>query len=145
MEAPDDLARVQREYHAAVEAFISGDTEPQQRLWSRADDATLANPLGPSARGWDAVLRSMEAAAAAVHDGKIVSFEPISSIVTADLAYTVENQHATVILGDATDPTSVSLRVTTIFRREADGWKIVHRHADPITGPRPVESIAGPR
>jgi hypothetical protein len=30
--------------------------------------------------------------------------------------------------------------VTTIFRSEDDGWRIVHRHADPITTPRPVES-----
>jgi ketosteroid isomerase-like protein len=28
-------------------------------------------------------------------------------------------------------PTTYSLRVTTIFRREHDDWKVVHRHADP--------------
>jgi hypothetical protein len=31
--------------------------------------------------------------------------------------------------------------VTTNFRPEDGIWKIVHRHADTITSPRPLESI----
>jgi ketosteroid isomerase-like protein len=31
--------------------------------------------------------------------------------------------------------------VTTIFRHEEDGWKLVHRHADTVTTPQPVESL----
>jgi hypothetical protein len=28
-----------------------------------------------------------------------------------------------------------------IFRPEDGTWKVVHRHADPITAPRPVGSV----
>jgi hypothetical protein len=35
----------------------------------------------------------------------------------------------------------VSLRVTTLFRREDGVWKVVHRHADPITAKRPPQSV----
>jgi ketosteroid isomerase-like protein len=37
--------------------------------------------------------------------------------------------------------TPVSVRVTSVFRREDGEWKLLHRHADPITAPRPPESV----
>jgi ketosteroid isomerase-like protein len=141
VDLPEDLADLQRAYHDSVAAFISGDADPQKQLWSRADDATLANPFGPAARGWDAIVAVMQTAMALVHDGRLVSVVPVSTVVTTDLAYTVAYEHSQVLLGDSTVPKETSLRVTTIFRRETDGWKIVHRHADPITEPRSVEAV----
>jgi hypothetical protein len=35
-----------------------------------------------------------------VHDGKVESVERVSSVVTADVAYMVENENATVVPGD---------------------------------------------
>jgi len=32
-----------------------------------------------------------------------------------------------------------ALRVTMIFRLEEDEWKLVHRQADPLTTPQPLE------
>ncbi len=139
---PKDLADVLDQYHEAVGVFITGDFEPQKRLWSKADDATLANPLGPVVRGWEAIESVADRAAAAIRDGEFFPADRVSEFATADLAYIVENEHAKVRIGDAAAPVEVSLRVTTIFRREADGWKIVHRHADPITSARPIESLA---
>jgi hypothetical protein len=46
--------------------------------------------------------------------------------------------HARVGASDHVAP--FSLRVTNI-RREDRGWKLAHRHADPITTPRPIESV----
>ena len=128
-------------YHRAVEAVVKGDSSPQERLWSRRDDVTLANPLGPPAHGWTEVSNALRRAVSQLSDGEMLAVERISGYSSDDLAYTLEIERARVKLGGAPEPTDVSLRVTTIFRREEDGWKVLHRHADPMTTPRPVESL----
>jgi hypothetical protein len=50
--AQSELGAVIEEYHRTIDAIVIGDPEPQKRLWSRGDDVTLANPLGPPVRGW---------------------------------------------------------------------------------------------
>ncbi|WP_205676837.1 nuclear transport factor 2 family protein [Arthrobacter crystallopoietes] len=57
------------------------------------------------------------------------------------MAYIVEIERTRVKVGQSDELSPVSLRVTTIFRLEDGQWKVVHRHADPITSPQPVESI----
>ena len=136
-----DLESVLEQYRRAVEAVIKGDPAPQERLWSRSDEVTLANPLGPPARGWAEVSDALRRAASQLSDGEGLELERISGYSGDDLAYTLEIERMRVKVGGASEAVPSSLRVTTIFRREGDGWKILHRHADPITTPRPIESV----
>ena len=78
---------------------------------------------------------------AQLRDGEITSFEVIVKYVTAELAYTVWIERQQARLGGRQDITPFTLRVTMIFRPEDGEWKIVHRHADPITTSQPVESV----
>ena len=41
-----DLAEIIEQYHQAVAAVGRGDPEPAEKLFSRRDDVTLANPFG---------------------------------------------------------------------------------------------------
>jgi ketosteroid isomerase-like protein len=74
-------------------------------------------------------------------EGQLLESEQISMYSSGDLAYVVEIERFRVKVGGAREPAPSSLRVTTIFRREEDGWKLVHRHADTVTTPQPVESL----
>ena len=142
-EAPptmSDLDDLRDQYRRSLEAFIRGNSEPQKVLWSRRDDVTLANPLGPPAKGYDRVCEVADIAAAQVRDGEGLTLETISFVETPDLAYEVDIQGGRMKLGDADEMVPVALRVTSIFRREDEGWKIVHRHADPLTE-RPIQSV----
>lgn len=81
-------------------------------------------------------------AAMQIADGEAFTAELVSTYATTDLAYETETHRFRARMGGADEAAPVSLRVTTIYRHENDGWRIVHRHADPITGERPVESVA---
>ena len=136
-----ELDELRRMYRRAQDAFIRGDAEPQKALWSVRDDITLANPLGPPARGHDPVWAVMDTAAAQLADGEGLEFDEVSFVETPDLAYELGIQRGRMKLGDDGRMAPVALRVTTVFRREEDGWRIVHRHADPLTV-RPIAAIA---
>jgi ketosteroid isomerase-like protein len=139
-----ELIQFMEDDHHALTAFVRGDPELKKRLYSRQDDVTLADPLGPPVRGWAQVEQALERAASHLRDGEVLGFERISGYATADLAYRVEIERLRARFGADQQIVSTALRVTMIFRREADGWKIVHRHADPITSARPMESIVQP-
>jgi ketosteroid isomerase-like protein len=57
------------------------------------------------------------------------------------LAYLVVLERFETEVGRADEITPVALRVTSIFRRESGEWKLLHRHADPISSARPAESV----
>jgi ketosteroid isomerase-like protein len=82
----------------------------------------------------------LDRAAENYREGEVVGFENVSTVMAADLAYAVEIERYRARVGGAEEMTPVSLRVTSVFRREGV-WKVVHRHADPITAPRPPESV----
>ena len=136
-----DLDFVVEQYHRALDAFVRGDPELQKKLFSRRDDVSLANPLGPPVRGWSAVEQTMEQAVSQLREGEPINFERISGYAGADLAYIVEIERARAKVGGSDEVSPIPLRVTTIFRLEDGQWKVLHRHADPITSPRPIESI----
>jgi ketosteroid isomerase-like protein len=87
------------------------------------------------------VSATLDRAAQIYRDGEIVGFENVSTVIAPDLAYTVEIESYRARVGGAEELVSVSLRVTTAFRREDGVWKVVHRHADPITTKRPPASV----
>ena len=56
--AGEKASGLQSDFDGAIEAFrqasgalLRGDSKPSMALFSRSDDVTLANPLGPPRRG----------------------------------------------------------------------------------------------
>ena len=127
--------------HLALGEFAKGNPEPMKMMFSHREDVTLANPLGPPARGWEQVAATMERAASQLRDGEKVGFDVVAKYVTPELAYIVELEQTKAKLGRRQDVAPFTLRVTMIFRPEDGTWKVVHRHADPITTAQPAESV----
>jgi ketosteroid isomerase-like protein len=140
MVAPD-LDHFVDQYHRPLDEFFRGDPEPAKMLYSHRQDTSLANPFGPVAIGWEQVEETMERAASNYRDGGATGFETLARCVTPDLAYLVEVERFEAKVGGGEEMASGALRVTSVLRPEGGAWKIVHRHADPITTPRPAESV----
>jgi len=132
-----ELAQVVQLYHSALDAFGRGDPEPAKNLFSRRDDVTLANPFGPTVRGWQAVARALDHAAAQFREGEPTEVTTVAEYLTANLATIVAVERWRAKVAGRAGPTSFELRVTSTFRREDGAWKLVHRHADPIATPHP--------
>jgi len=148
MAAVEDVDQVLAQWHPASDKFLKGNPEPTQKLFSHREDVTLANPYGPAAReigpvahGWEQVAKTQEHAASRVRDGEVVEIETIEKYVTAELAYVVQIERVKAKVGRSEDITPFTLRVTMIYRPEGGTWKVVHRHADPITTAQPAESV----
>ena len=141
MAALDDLDEVIEQSHLTLGEIVKGNPEPLKMVYSHREDASLANPFGPPVRGWEQAAAIIERAASNYKDGEIVGFENVAKYVTPELAYIVEVERYKAKVGGGEKLAPISLRVTSIFRREDGVWKIVHRHADPITTAQPAESV----
>jgi ketosteroid isomerase-like protein len=140
--ALDDVDELIEQYFRAQGEFLRGDPEPVKDIFSHREDVTLANPYGPPVRGWEKVAKSIEHASSLRSDGTFLGWQIVAKYVTAELAYVVQIERAQAKIGAREDITPLAVRATMIFRPEEDGeWKLVHRHADPITTPQPAESV----
>ena len=138
-----DLTKFIEQDHLALDAFVKGDPEPLKNLFSRRDDVIIANPFGPPAKGWKKAAETMDRAATNFRDGEVTGFERVSEYATADLGYIIEIERFRSKIGGGDKLVPIALRVTTIFRREEGAWRIILRHADPITAARPAAAIVG--
>jgi ketosteroid isomerase-like protein len=134
----DDVLVRQRD---ALRAFMRGDTQAFKELYSRKDDATLANPFGGVARGWNEISERLDRAASYYVDGEVLSIETVATDHSDDFGYAIEIERVRARVGDREVFDEVALRTTTVYRRENAGWKLVHRHADPAVDIRGPETI----
>lgn len=122
----DQLAAFVEQDHAALRAFMAGDPEPKKAGYSRQDDATLANPLGPPAKGWEVVSRRVEEAASMLQGAADLRFEQVTLVETPDLAYQVEiERYDDQQIAGMDEPRQVDLRVTTVGWRTALGVSFI--------------------
>lgn len=123
----------------AETAIHNGDAAPRLAMWSRNDPVSLFGAAF-SATGWDGVSGIFKHLAEVMRDCESYEVELVAADAIGDLAYTVAYEHTSVTINDV--PSTYSLRVTHIYRREDGEWKVVHRHGDRV-GERPNSLLSG--
>ena len=140
MDTVEDFSQAHERAHEAARALLRGNPEPQKQMFSQHDDVSLMNPAGATVRGWEQIAQTLDQVASTMSDGDI-DFENLVTYVTPALAFIVELERSKGRFSGGEGMTPFTLRVTSIFRPEDGRWRIVHRHADPISAPQPLESV----
>jgi ketosteroid isomerase-like protein len=140
---PPALKQAISRQHDALSAFVTGNVAPWIEICSHAEDATIIGGWGGHEKGWSTQVKARYEWAAARFKGAEgeVKVENLSLVVTPDLAYSVDIERSRVRLQGSDEFAPMALRVTTIYRREKDDWKMVHRHADPLLEIKPANSV----
>jgi ketosteroid isomerase-like protein len=113
--------------HRALRKHTSGNPRPYLELWSHAEDVSLMGGVGGHQVGIHDVMELLTAAA------KTLNYETWDAQNLANgfndtLGFTVELERLTRQIDGKTE--EMSLRATTIYRREDGAWKVIHRHGD---------------
>lgn len=137
--APQGGAQTRVEFEAffdkvtrAETELFRGRAEPLKALWSRTADVTLFGVSGGRGdHGWDQVGRRLDWASTQYSEGSL-TVERIASYVDGNLGYVVQRERVRFKVPGHSEESILEIRATWIFRRERNGWRIIHRQADPL-------------
>jgi ketosteroid isomerase-like protein len=122
------LASAMPRLMAAETALHNGDAGPRVAMWSHDEPVTLFGAAATKT-GWTEIVPIFDWLASDFSNCLSYEYELLAAGASGDLAYMVGIEHTTASIRGA-DPKPYAIRVTTIFRREAGNWKVVHRHGD---------------
>ncbi|MFH5925624.1 YybH family protein [Roseomonas xinghualingensis] len=112
-------------------ALMRGDVDAYVKLVTLSDDFTLMSPFGGTpSRGPEYTPERMAAMGSFFRNGKL-QMEMVEAYGSQDMVVLAFIEHAHVEVGGL-PAQDWDLRVTLVYRREQDGWRLVHRHADPL-------------
>ena len=135
--AEADKSKTNAEFEAILEKVDAAQLELQngkadafKALWSHGNDITLSGGFGGTVeKGWDAISYRLDWVAGQFSGGTH-THERVVANVSGDLGYVVQLEHLRFKAPADGKEMTRDYRVTMIFRRESDGWRLIHRQAD---------------
>jgi ketosteroid isomerase-like protein len=125
-----DFEQFMKRREDAARAYVNGDAGPVSGIAAHSSPATFFHPGGDCEQGAEQVASRYARDAKHFEAGGDSSFEILHMAASDGIAYWVGFQRATACLKGRPEAVPMSLRITEVFRREGDEWKLVHRHAD---------------
>ncbi|MBM7456831.1 ketosteroid isomerase-like protein [Oceanisphaera litoralis] len=127
MSAEDEVRTVSLRFYAALTRMANGDAKPLAAIWSHGAMVTALHPIGGRQVGWDAVFASFEQVARLASGGKVELHQQCIH-VAGELACETGVEQGQITLAD--QQVAIEHRVTNLYRRAGDSWKMIHHHTD---------------
>lgn len=140
MSIPHVADLIQRSADANA-ALMRGDVARYRALVTLTSDFTLMSPFGGApTRGADMTGERWEAMGRFFRNGTLEQ-EVVQSYASADMVVLAIIERARVEVGGL-PAQDWPLRVTLVYRRDGDEWRLAHRHADPLAAGISLEQAA---
>lgn len=127
MTSEDEIRAASANFYGALNRMLNGDARSLGDIWSHGDAVTTMHPIGGREVGWDQVRGSWEQVAQMTSGGQVTLDDQFVHVL-GDAAYELGVEHGKFTL--AGEAVTGDCRVTNIYARESEGWKIVHHHTD---------------
>jgi ketosteroid isomerase-like protein len=127
MSTEDEVRNASAKFYAALNRMVDGDAAQLADIWSHSESVTTMHPIGGEQVGWADVKESFEQVAGLASEGH-VALDGQTIQTGGELAYELGVERGQ--FKHAGESITIEQRVTNIYRREAEGWKIVHHHTD---------------
>jgi ketosteroid isomerase-like protein len=115
---------------AAQLELQNGKPAAFKALWSHADDITLSGGFGGTIeKGWERISSRLDWVGTQFSKGSN-TIERLVANESGELGYVVQIEHIRFHVPGQAQESRRDYRATMIFRRESEGWRIVHRQAD---------------
>ncbi len=112
-------------------ALLQGDARRYFDIVPLADDFTLMSPFGGAPSHGTYSPEQVAQIGDFFRNGRFTQ-ELVGTYETADMVVLAVIEHAIAVEVGGLPAQDWSLRATLVYRRDAGGWRLVHRHADPL-------------
>jgi hypothetical protein len=138
------LEHVRRAQRAWTEGRLADEGADQPARYT-----TIAGPFGgPAVHVTDEIRRAQASMNTQFRGATGADVELIESYISDDFACLVMVERSEVNFAGRPGAEPWQIRVTSVFQREGDEWRAVHRHADPLVHYRTLDAtlslMAGP-
>lgn len=116
-------------FYAALNAVFRGDAGPMAEVWSHGEDINYMGPTGLRQSGWKAVHAEWKTQAGKRWGGEVKLVEPEVQSGGSLAVITGMEVGENIVEGQSQ---KVSIRATSVFRKENGHWKMIGHHTDKL-------------
>lgn len=127
MSAQTEVKAASDKFYAALNTMLNGDTGPLDGIWSHGPTVSTMHPIGGREVGWEQVKDSWDQVAKVCGGGSVKLTDQLLHVL-GDMAYELGVEAGSLKI--AGQQVSFEGRVTNVYQRTGDAWKLVHHHTD---------------